>query len=118
LHASWAEPFEEAATEDGPFTRADGSEVTVPFLHGTGDASARGDHWVAAAKDYVGGLQVQLVLPDEGHLDEALADLPALFEDFEQRAGPGGPLALPRFETRWAEELSPALQALGLTAPY
>lgn len=118
LKASWAEPFEEAATEDGPFTRADGSEVTVPFLDGAGDASARGERWVGAAKDYVGGLRAQLILPDEGYLDEAVADLPALFEDFEQRAGPGGPLSLPRFETRYAEELSPALQALGLTAPY
>lgn len=118
LHASWAEPFEAAATEDGPFTRADGSEVDVPFLHGTGDASARGDGWVAASKDYVGGLQVQLVLPDEGRLDEVLGDLAAVFEDYAQRAGPGGPLALPRFETRYQQELSSALKALGLTAPY
>lgn len=118
LQASWAEPFDEAATEDGPFTRADRSEVVVPFLHGVGDASVRGEHWVAAAKDYVGGLRIQLILPDEGRLTEALADLPAVFEELEDRAGPGGPLALPRFETRYAQELSPALQALGLTAPY
>jgi serpin B len=118
LHASWAEPFEEAATEDGPFTRADGTEVTVPFLHGTGDSSAGGDGWVAASKDYVGGLRIQLVLPDEGRVDEVVADLPAVLAHLEERAGPGGPLAMPRFETRYAEELSPALKALGLTAPY
>lgn len=73
---------------------------------------------MAATKDYVGGLRVQLVLPDDGRLEEALADLPALFAEVEQRAGPGGPLAMPRFETRYAEELSPALRSLGLTAPF
>jgi len=118
LKASWQEAFEASATEDGPFTRADGSSVTVPFLHGKATSSARGEEWVGATKAYVGGLVAQLILPDEGQMDAVVADLPAVLADYADRAGPGGPLALPKLETRFTADVSTALQAMGLTAPY
>ncbi len=117
LNASWQQTFDEADTEDGPFTTADGSEVTVPLMHGFSDGSAAGDGWVGATKAYVGGLQAQFVLPDEGRFDEVAADLPAAFE--EVSAGQlGAELVLPRFETRFQTPLTEPLQALGLSAPF
>jgi serpin B len=118
LKASWLEPFAPEATAEGTFTLADGSQVTVPLMHGSSDSATRGDGWVAATKGYVGGLAIQFVLPDEGRFDEVAGRLAEVVAEHEARRGDPGPLVLPRFETRFAVELTPALQALGLTAPY
>jgi serpin B len=118
LHASWLAVFAEGATADAPFTRLDGTRVTVPLMHGTGDASAAGDGWVAAAKAYVGGLACEFVLPDEGRFDEVASSLPAVVAALDGDDLGGGELALPRFETRFSTELSQALRSLGLTAPF
>jgi serpin B len=117
LHASWSQTFDAGATDDAPFTRLDGSQVEVPLMHGSSDASVAGDGWVGATKDYVGGLAAQFVLPDEGRFDEVAADLPAHLAELDQSAV-GADLALPRFETRFDARLREALQAVGLTAPF
>lgn len=118
LKASWQTTFDEAETHDADFTRLDGSEVTVPLMEGEAGATARGDRWIGASKPYVGGLQVQFVLPDDGRFAEVAANLPEAFAAFESR--PTGParLAVPRFEVRHQQELSPTLRSLGLEAPY
>jgi serpin B len=118
LRASWQAVFPEAATLDAPFTLLDGTDVDVPLMHGFGDSSAQGDGWVGATKSLVGGLAVQFVLPDDGRFDEIAADLPAVLAAYDEARTSGATLAVPRFETRAAAELTPALQALGLTAPY
>jgi serpin B len=117
LTASWFTPFEESETEDGPFTLADGSEVTVPLMHGGSNGSTRGDGWVGASKDLTGGLAVQFVLPDEGRFDDVAADLPAAFDQIGQ-SEIGAELVLPRLESRFGVPLGDALKALGLTAPF
>lgn len=117
LNASWSQPFEDDDTADGTFTLPDGSEVTVPMMHGGSDASVAGDGWVAAAKDYTGGLRAEFVLPDQGRFDEVAGGLPAVFDELEQSTG-GAELVVPRFETRFHAELDEALRALGVTAPY
>jgi serpin B len=119
LKASWLDYFNEADTADRPFTRLDGTEITVPLMDGFSDSSARGDGWVAATKPYVGDLAAQFILPDEGRFDEVAANLAAVIEEFDQRRGPaGGDLVVPRFETRFEAELAEVLKALGLTAPF
>jgi serpin B len=118
LRASWQAVFPEGATVDAPFTLLDGAEVDVPLMHGYGDSSARGDGWVGATKSYVGGLAMQVILPDEGRFDEVAADLGAVLAAYDEARSSGTTLAVPRFDTRMAAELTPALQALGLTAPY
>lgn len=117
MNASWLEPFQEASTSDLPFTLLDGSEVTVPLMHGHGDSSAKGDGWVAASKFYTGGLQIQFVLPDEGRFDEVAGQLGEIFEQYPTHA-PGATLVVPKFETRTGLELTPPLKRLGLVAPY
>jgi serpin B len=118
LNASWQQVFPPADTADAPFTLDDGSETTVTMMHGSSDASGRGEGWVAATKNYVGGLAVEFVLPDPGRSAEIRADLTAVLADYHEHASSGSDLAVPRFETRFHAELSPALQSLGLTAPY
>jgi serine protease inhibitor len=117
LRASWTTSFEADDTEEDDFTRLDGSPVTVPLMHGTSGGSAAGDGWVAARKDLTGGLAAEFVLPDDGRFDEVAGDLPEVFEALSESAV-GAALVVPRFETRFNVELTPALQALGLTAPY
>lgn len=118
LNASWLEVFDASRTAEEPFTRLDSVEVSVPLMRGSSDASARGDGWVAATKSYVGGLAVQFILPDDGRFDDVAANLAAVINDAQRNGSSGAKLAVPRFETRFHAELSPALQSLGLTAPY
>jgi serpin B len=116
--ASWLQTFDEASTTDHSFTRLDGSTVDIALMSGTSSSSAAGDGWVAATKSYVGGLSAQFILPDDGRFDEIAANLSAVLSDYETNRTSGAELAVPRFETRTSTELSPALNAMGLTAPY
>lgn len=118
LKASWQDAFNDGATADRPFTRADGTEVAVPMMQGTSSVSADGDGWRAAGKDYVGGLAVQFILPDEGRFDEVAADLGPVIAAIDSSGTGGGELGVPRFEVRANRALDPALESLGLTAPY
>lgn len=117
LHASWFDPFDPAETVDQEFTRRDGTEVTVPMMHGHGDQSAEGDGWVGATKIYTGGLAAQFILPDEGRFGEIADDLPGAFADLEAGTD-GAELVLPRFETRSMNPLTQPLKDLGVTAPF
>ncbi|NNE73762.1 MAG: serpin family protein [Acidimicrobiales bacterium] len=118
LKASWLETFPEDATTDQDFTRLDGSTVAVPMMNGGASSSARGDGWVGATKAYVGNLHVQFILPDEGRFGEVADDLSGVFIEYDANRTAGALLGLPRFETRYASELSATLQSMGLTAPY
>ncbi len=118
LKASWLETFNNAATTDASFTLLDSSEVDIALMKGSSSSSAAGDGWVAATKNYVGGLSAQFILPDEGRFDEIAANLPAVMADIEQNRTSGAELAVPRFETRTSTELTSTLKAMGLTAPY
>lgn len=118
LKASWLETFDEAATTDASFTLLDDTEIDMTLMNGRSTSSAEGDGWVAATKSYVGGLSAQFILPDEGRFEEVAAALATVLADFDQSRTSGAELAVPRFETRTSTELTAALNALGLTAPY
>lgn len=118
LKASWLSVFDPEVTEDGTFTLLDGSEATVPLMHGFSDSSARGDNWVGATKSYVGGLAAQFILPDEGHFDEVAADLPGVLADYDTDRTSGAELVVPRFESRFHVDLPEALRNLGLGALF
>jgi serpin B len=118
LKASWLGTFDEAATANTDFTGLDGVKQTVPMMHGTGDSSAQGDGWVGATKSYTGGLTAQFILPNEGRFDEIATHLDRVFTDYATNQTDGATLDLPRFDLRFGAELTPALKALGLTAPY
>jgi serpin B len=113
LKASWLETFDDSATTNQSFTLLDNTTVEVALMNGSSSSSASGDGWVAATKSYVGGLTAQFILPDE-----IATNLATVVSDFEQNRTSGAALSVPRFETRTSTELTPALNALGLTAPY
>ena len=117
--ASWLEPFDASATEaHKPFTRLDGFTVDVPLMHGTADGSATGEGWVAASKAYVGGLALQVVLPDKTRFDDVAAHLSTAFAALADRNSGEVQLGLPCFTLRHHQELDDPLHSLGLTAPY
>jgi serpin B len=118
LQASWETQLDVEQTADDDFTRPGGSTVTVPMMQGRGDSSASGDGWVGASKRLVGGLQFDVVLPDDGRFDEVAARVGAIFDRTEGRQLPAGRLDIPRFETRVTVGLTDALKAAGLTAPF
>jgi serpin B len=118
LKASWLGTFDESATSDQSFTGLDSVEQTVPMMHGSSDSSARGDGWVGATKTYTGGLTAQFILPDEGRFDEIATDLDRVFTEYTATQTSPSTFAMPRFDIEFSAELSPALQSLGLTAPY
>jgi serpin B len=121
LFADWALPFPSEATADGPFTRLDGSLVTVPFMSQLLPAGyAAGDGWQAIDLGYVGGEVAMLfVLPDEGRFDEVAAAAGPLFGEARGALGDSDvQLALPRFEFRTQAGLPDALRALGMTDAF
>lgn len=118
LKVSWETAFKAERTEDHSFTRLDGTTVSVPLMQGSADTTAQGEGWVGASKTYVGRVVAQFVLPDEGRFDDVVADLAGAFATFSTSPRGGAALSLPRFEARHHQELTPALRALGLRAPY
>lgn len=118
MKASWLETFDPAATTDATFTRLDDTTLTVPMMNGTSSSSARGNGWIGATKTYVGGLTAQFILPDAGRFDDVAANLPAVFDEYDANRTGRAPLGMPRFQSRYGVELTPALQALGLNGIY
>jgi serpin B len=118
LKASWLGTFDESATSDQPFIGLDGTKQTVPMMHGGSDSSARGDGWIGATKVYTGGLTAQFILPDEGRFDDIANDLDRVFTEYTANQTSFSTLGLPRLDLQFSAELSPALQILGVTAPY
>jgi serpin B len=121
LFADWALPFPSEATADGPFTRLDGSQATVPFMNQLLPASyAAGDGWQAVDLGYVGGeLAMLLALPDEGRFDEMAGEAGTLFATARNGlADTDAQLSLPRFEFRTQAGLPDALRSLGMTDAF
>jgi serpin B len=116
LKAPWSHPFEEDLTADAPFTRADGSTVTVPTMNGTIEAAyAEGGGWRAAELPYAGGsLAITIVVPSDLAAFEAGLD-GAQFASIVEALGPARvKIAMPRFETETRAELSELLESLGM----
>ncbi len=68
LKAPWQTPFDESGTKNAPFTRADGSQVSVPTmsLDLSEGSYASGTGWQAIELPYAGGsLAMTIVVPDD-----------------------------------------------------
>lgn len=124
LKAKWTRPFRESETRDMPFTKADGSEIDVPFM----TQSARFTHaqwgdWQLLDMPYRGGeLAMTILLPRregalpelEGSLDLG-ASLAALEEEGRTQMVQ---LALPKFRAEQTLSLGETLRALGIETAF
>jgi serpin B len=121
LEADWARPFGKYPTEDAPFTRLDGSTVTVPLMHElelTGPAVAT-DAYAATELPYEGAeLSMLVIVPEAGRYEEVEARLSTgLVEEIDAAATSGAvELYLPRFESSTNLDLREAFEGqLGVT---
>lgn len=122
LNAPWLYPFDEARTEDGTFTRLDGTEVTTPFMNETeAFRYAAGSGYRAVELPYVGReLLMLVVVPDAGSFEEFESDFDVsrIAEIRASLAGGRVALSFPRFEFRTQSPLKPALAELGMPTAF
>ncbi|HSJ55789.1 MAG TPA: serpin family protein, partial [Anaerolineae bacterium] len=122
FNASWAYPFEEAATADGTFHLPDGTEVTVPMMRQTESlAYAAGDGYQAVELPYTGQqLSMLVLLPDEGQMQafEDSLDAGRVNEIVSELAGQQVALTMPRFEFESEFSLADALVELGMVDAF
>lgn len=119
--ANWAEQFSPDDTADGPFTRLDGSVVTVPMMHRSGRIEfVEGDGYVAARLPYAGDASMLVIVPDDGRFSEVAAAFGP--DDLDRVRGLLSThqvdLTLPRFEFRSELGLKPPLRELGMVAAF
>ncbi len=126
LKAQWAEQFEPSATTPDAFAVAGGGSKKVPTMHAAAEA-ALGSHGGARMLDlpYYAGkgakLSMLIVVPENRTLpviereyqQEGLAPFLAAATTRERVA-----VSLPKFEVRTSLELTPALEALGMTDAF
>jgi serpin B len=123
LQADWARPFGKYPTEDTPFTRLDGSQVTVPLMHElelSGPAVAT-DTYAATEIPYEGGeLSMLVIVPEEGHYPQVEDDLSNELVAEIDAAATGGAveLWLPRFESETRLDLYEAFEGLGVDGVF
>jgi serpin B len=120
LRAPWALPFDRTDTRLVPFTRLDGSEVTVPLMRRVEDGRARtatGDGWQAVELPYLGDeLRITFVVPDEGRFEEVEGRLDGASIERLLASLRRGPVdvAIPQFGVTTDVRLDDALRALGV----
>jgi len=122
FNAAWRFPFDEARTADGPFTRLDGSQVTVPMMAQQESLGyAAGDGFQAVDLLYSGGeLSMTVLLPEEGNFEafEASLDAGRVETVFESLRRQEVALTMPKYEFEAQFSLSDALQQLGMVDPF
>ncbi len=120
--ANWLKKFATTATVDAPFTRLDGSSVTVKMMNTMDDlpyGTAKDCQFVEIP--YVGGnVAMFLIVPDEGRFTavETALDGPAFAELRADAGMANGTLGLPRFTFGFESSLNDALMALGMTDAF
>jgi len=122
FNAAWANPFQERATRERPFTRLDGSEVPVPMMHQTTPfLYAAGEDFQAVQLHYDGyDMSMVVVVPRQGDFEafeESLdgGRMQAIIEELERREVA---LAMPKFEFDASFGLKEALSALGMPQAF
>lgn len=120
--ASWNEPFDEAATEDRPFRRLDGSTVQVPIMRNTiGAVYASGDGFEAAEIPYDGAqLAMLVIVPETGRFEAVESTLSAtrVAQIRDSLTTHQLDLALPKFSFRSSVPAKEPLKALGMVEAF
>jgi serpin B len=126
LDAQWALPFDADETAPGPFTRADGTSVSVQYLHGGPFGVAVRGGRTAVALPYRGGkLSMTALLPPAGAgggVRPSPDGLAALDRDLARaRSGSLAVVDLPKIALSTAGptgNMTPVLSALGMGAAF
>jgi serpin B len=122
FRASWLSRFEGEHTQDGPFTLADGNEITVPLMRQTAYFPyAEGDGYQAVRLPYRGGATDMLIIrPEEGRFEQVEGRLDAnLFEEVSSGLRREYVrLTMPRFDFETNLDLPKLLKEMGMTAPF
>jgi serpin B len=120
--ASWLSCFEPSNTQGGPFTNADGDELTVPLMRQTWDFPyAEGDGYQAVQLPYKGdAVDMLVILPEEGRFEEVEGRLGAGFFDGVRRGlrDEYVRLTMPRFEFETDLDLVELLGTMGMKTPF
>ena len=118
FNAAWLHPFTESRTADEPFTRLDGSTVSVPIM-GQQESLGHfaGDGFQAVDLLYSGGeLSMTILLPDEGNFEafEDALDAEQVEAVLEALRRQEVALRMPKFEFDAQFSLPQALRQLGM----
>ena len=120
LDAPWEFPFEPAATNDQPFTRADGSTVDVATMHYDEYLpSAVTEDYQAVELPYGGGaLSMVVVMPNDLAEFEANLTTESLTGVFDSITDGGIHLSLPKWSARTHLTLNDTLAAMGMPTAF
>jgi serpin B len=123
FYGSWRTAFDPADTQDGPFSRLDGSEVTIPLMYQFAELPyASGDGYQVVEFPYAeSGLALTVILPDEGRF----ADVEAHLDGDMLRTAINGLVErnvhvfLPKFELGFGTiDLKDTLKSMGMTDAF
>jgi len=121
LKAPWQTPFDPNSTTNAPFTRSDGSQVSVPTmsLNLPEGRYSSGSGWQAVELPYAGGsLAMTIVVPDDLATFESSFDA-TLFDQITASLEPTYlDLTLPRFKIETKSDLSSALAGMGMPLAF
>lgn len=116
--ASWAEPFDDTNTRDETFTLMNGSEITIPTMHGSvSTVYADGSNYEAMELPYDGQqLAMLLIVPDEGQFAtvESALSVGAVAQIRDGLTRHQVEVALPKFSFRSQVPAKPPLMELGM----
>jgi serpin B len=116
--ASWASPFDPAATAPGLFTLLDGSEAEVPLMRTFLKTSYAEDRRFEAVRlPYAGDAAMVVLLPKDGSPAELAASLSASGLDFVWEPATVA-LTMPSFEFEGDVKLNEPLKELGMPTAF
>lgn len=119
FQGDWTDPFDPRRTESRPFTRGDGSTVSVPLMQRRGTFKGAFRDGAAMVELPYGGAAftfVALLPPENGSPEAMLADLTrAGWNDWLSALQEGEAVVhLPRFSLEWESPLNGVLRTMGM----
>jgi serpin B len=122
FNAAWATPFEEKMTLDGPFTRLDGSQVTVPMMRATTSLGyAEGEGFQALELPYDRyEMSMVILLPAAGRFEgwEGSLDAGMVSSALSGLAPRQVALSMPRFKFDSTFSLKDTLARMGMPLAF
>ncbi len=118
----WQVPFRHRETAPAPFTRLDGSTVSVAMMHGgnAGRALFDGRDYQAVEMPYVGGASMIVFVPSSGQFGAVEHRFgAALLADFDEASQAyGADVSMPKFDFSSQFSLSGTLSGMGMTDAF